>query len=263
MAFIIRMQANVIEPNLQEEWVGLGEMRRFSGRSRIVSWARPSLNTLHLCFWEESPPYSYLWWLASSPRLLGFLPQTLPCKSVQFSHSVVSDSLRPQEPQHTRPPCTSNSRSPPKPMSIESMMPSNHLILCCPLILLPSIFPSIRVFSNESALHIRWPKYWSFSINISPSNKHPIKWCSKFSKPGFNSTWTVNFQIFKLDLEKTEEPEIKLSISVGSSKRWETSRKISTSALMTMPKPLTVWITTNCGKFWKRWEYQTTWPASW
>ena len=66
-----------------------------------------------------------------------------------------------------------NSRSPPKPMSIESVMPSNHLILCRPLLLLPSIFPSIRVFSNESALHIRWPKYWSFSFNISPSNGHP------------------------------------------------------------------------------------------
>ena len=58
-------------------------------------------------------------------------------------------------------------------MSIESMMPSNHLILCCPLLLLPSIFSSIRVFSNESALHIRRPKYWSFSFNISPSNEHP------------------------------------------------------------------------------------------
>ena len=58
-------------------------------------------------------------------------------------------------------------------MSIKSMMPSNHLILCCPLLLLPSIFPSIRGFSNESALHIRWPKYWSFSFNISPSNGHP------------------------------------------------------------------------------------------
>ena len=65
-----------------------------------------------------------------------------------------------------------NSRSSPKPMSIESVMPSNHLILCCPLLLLPSIFPSIRVFSNESVLHIRWPKYWSFSFNISPSNEH-------------------------------------------------------------------------------------------
>ena len=66
-----------------------------------------------------------------------------------------------------------NSLSPPKPMSIESVMPSNHLILCRHLLLLPSIFPSIRVFSNESALRMRWPKYWSFSFNISPSNKHP------------------------------------------------------------------------------------------
>ena len=66
-----------------------------------------------------------------------------------------------------------NSRSPPKTMSTESVMPSNHLILCHPLLLLPSIFPSIRVFSNESGLHIRWPKFWSFSFNISPSNEHP------------------------------------------------------------------------------------------
>ena len=65
-----------------------------------------------------------------------------------------------------------NSRSPPKPMSIKSVMPSNHLILCHPL-LLPSIFPSIRVFSNESALRMRWPKYWSFTFSISPSNEHP------------------------------------------------------------------------------------------
>jgi len=64
-----------------------------------------------------------------------------------------------------------NSRRPPKPMSIVLVMPSNHLILCHPLPLLPSIFPSIRVFSNESAICIRWPKYWSFSFNISPSNK--------------------------------------------------------------------------------------------
>ena len=63
--------------------------------------------------------------------------------------------------------------SPPKPKSIESMMPSNHLILCRPLLLLPSIFSSIRVFSNESAHRIRWPKHWSFSFNISPSSEHP------------------------------------------------------------------------------------------
>ena len=66
-----------------------------------------------------------------------------------------------------------NSQSPPKPVSIESVMLSNHLILCFPLILLPSIFPSIRAFSNESLLPIRWPKYWSFSFNISSSNEHP------------------------------------------------------------------------------------------
>ena len=65
-----------------------------------------------------------------------------------------------------------NSQSLPKLMSIESVMPSSHLIFCCPLLLLPSIFPSIRVFSDESALHIRWPKYWSFSFSISPSNEH-------------------------------------------------------------------------------------------
>ena len=75
--------------------------------------------------------------------------------------------------------------------------------------------------------------------------------------------WTVNFQMFKLVLEKAEEPEIKLPTSAGSSKKQESSRKISISALLTRPKPLTVWITINCGKFWKRWEYQTTWPASW
>ena len=89
------------------------------------------------------------------------------------------------------------------------------------------------------------------------------KKCSKFLKPGLNDTWTANFQMFKLDLEKAEEPEIKLPISIGSSKNQESSRKISTSAFLTTPKLLTVWITTNYGKFFKRWEYQTTWPAPW
>ena len=90
-----------------------------------------------------------------------------------------------------------------------------------------------------------------------------VNWCLKFSKPGFNNTWTVNFQMFKLVLEKAEEPEIKLPISAGSSKKQERSRKTSISALLTTPEPSTVWITINCGKFWRRWEYQTTWPASW
>ena len=93
--------------------------------------------------------------------------------SVQFSHSVVSNSLRPHESQQTRPPCPSQTPGvPPKPMSIESVMSPNHFILCCTLLLLPSIFPRIRVFSNESALCIRWPKYWSFSFSISPSNEY-------------------------------------------------------------------------------------------
>ena len=70
-------------------------------------------------------------------------------------------------------PSITNSRSLPKLISIESVMPSNYHILCCPLLLLPSIFPNIRVFTNESILRIRWPKYWSFSFNISPSNEHP------------------------------------------------------------------------------------------
>ena len=77
------------------------------------------------------------------------------------------------------------------------------------------------------------------------------------------SMLTVNFQMFKLDLEKAEESEIKLPTSVGWSKKQESSRKISTFTLLTMTKPLTVWIKTNYGKFLKRWEYQTTSPASW
>ena len=79
----------------------------------------------------------------------------------------------------------------------------------------------------------------------------------------FSNTWTMSFQMFKLVLEKAEEPEIKLPTSAGSSKKQESSRETCISASLTMPKPLTVWITINCGKFWKRWEYQTTWPASW
>ena len=97
----------------------------------------------------------------------------LQFSSVQFSRSVVSDSLRPHELQHAKPPCPS-----PTPeftqthTSIESVMPSSHLILCCPL-LLPPIPRSITVFSNESTLRMRWPKYWSFSLSIIPSKEHP------------------------------------------------------------------------------------------
>ena len=93
--------------------------------------------------------------------------------SVQFSRSVVSDSLRPHESQHARPPCSS-----PTPGVYSNSCPLSrwchptNLILSRPLLLPPSVFPSIRVFSNESVLCIRWPKYWSFSVSISPSNEH-------------------------------------------------------------------------------------------
>ena len=94
--------------------------------------------------------------------------------SVQFSRSVVSDSLQPHKLQHARPPCPSPTPGVhSKLMSIESVMPSSHLILCRPLLLLPPIPPRIRVFPNESTLHIRCPKYWSFSFSIIPSKEHP------------------------------------------------------------------------------------------
>ena len=94
--------------------------------------------------------------------------------SVQFSSSVVSDSLRPHELQHARASLSiTNAWSSLQLMSIESVMPSSHLILCHPLLLLFPIPPSIRVFSSESILHMRCPKYWSFSFSICPSNEHP------------------------------------------------------------------------------------------
>ena len=92
--------------------------------------------------------------------------------SVQFSCSVVADSATPWTAARQASLSISNSWSLLKLMSIESVMPSNHLIFCHPLLLPPSIFPSIRVFSNESVLHIRWPKFWSFSFSISPSNEY-------------------------------------------------------------------------------------------
>ena len=97
--------------------------------------------------------------------------------TTQFSSLQLLSRVRlfatPWIPAHQASLSITISRSSPKPMSTESVMPSNHLILCHPLFLSPSVFPSIRVFSNESALYIRWPKYWSFSFSISPSNEHP------------------------------------------------------------------------------------------
>ena len=120
----------------------------------------------------------------------------------------------------------------------------------------------------------QWPQDWKRSVFIPKkgnakecSNNHTIAHISHASKvklkmPGFNSTWTVNFQMFKLDLEKAEQPQIKLPTSVGWLKKQESSRKTPTSALFIKPKPSTVWITTSCGKFFKRCEYHT-WPAFW
>ena len=93
-------------------------------------------------------------------------------QSVQFSCWVEYDSLWPHGLQHTRLQSKTISWSLLRLMSIKKVMPSNHLILCCPLLLLPSSFPSIRVFSNELVFPIRWPKYWSFSFNISPSHEY-------------------------------------------------------------------------------------------
>ena len=96
-------------------------------------------------------------------------------RSVQFSYTVVSDSLRPRELKHARLLCPSQFPEVcSELMSFDSVMPSNRLVLCCPLLLLPSIFPSIRVFSSELAFPIRWPKYWSFSFSISPSHSRLI-----------------------------------------------------------------------------------------
>ena len=117
-------------------------------------------------------------------------PKEAPVSSVQsLSRVWLCDPMN-----HSTPPSLSitNFRSPPKPTSIESMMPSNHLILCRPLLLLPSIFPSIRVFSNESALRIRWPKNWSFSLNISPSNEGQRRH-GPVQTPVFKSGWHSQF----------------------------------------------------------------------
>ena len=115
----------------------------------------------------------------------------------------------------------------------------------------------------------QWPQEWKRSVFIPIPKKGNDKECSnyrtialishaskimlKILKRGFSNTWIVNFQMFKLVLEKAEEPEIKLPTPAGSSKKQESSRKTSISALLTMPKPLTVWITMNCVKFWKIW----------
>ena len=119
----------------------------------------------------------------------------------------MSDSLRPHEPQHARPPCPSPT---PGVHHDGDAISSNHLILCHPLLLLPSVFPNIRVFSNESALRIKCPKYWSFSFNISPSNEHPglicfrMDWLDLLAVQGtlrvFSNTTVKKHQVFSAQL---------------------------------------------------------------
>ena len=148
----------------------------------LVSWPRikPLQQKLSLNHWtaREGPRYFFYKW-----------PER-EFSSVQFSHSVLSDSLWPHEPQHARPPCplpTPGVHPNPCPLC-RWCLQSSHPLLS--LLLLPSIFPSIRVFSNESALRIRWPKYWSFSFNISPTNEHPglipfrMDWLDLFAVQG-------------------------------------------------------------------------------
>ena len=119
----------------------------------------------------------------------------------------------------------------------------------------------------------QWPQDWKRSVSIPIPKKGNTKECSNYHTIAFISyaskvmlkilQGSLNLQMFKLDSEKAEEPEVKLPISAGSLKKLESSRKTSISALLTMPKPWTVWITINYGKLVKRQEYQTTWPASW
>ena len=134
-------------------------------------------NTLHSFTWSALPLWLLRFLYASSLSSVQLLSHVWLCVTPWTAACQAFLSI-------------TNSRSTPKPMSIESVMPSNHLILCRPLLLLPSIFPSIRVFSNESALRIRWPKYWSFSFNISSSNEHPglisfrMDWLDLFTAQG-------------------------------------------------------------------------------
>ena len=152
-------------------------------------------------YWEGS--LCILWILNHYPKYCGFSLQFSSVQSLSRVQLFATQWIAAHQPSLS----ITNSRSPPKPMSIESMMPSSHLILGRPLLFLPSVFPSIRVFSNESALHIRW------------------------------NTMVNYIHLFG---------------------NW-----IRVCYILTMPKLLTVWISINCRKFWKRWEYQTTWPASW
>ena len=142
------------------------------------------LQRSRVCPWQNREAGTSGNWKSCLIHCTNFIPSCLSslhppcwCQShnccLLFSLQVISDSLRPHGLQHIRLTCPSPSPGVcPKLISIALVMPCNHLILCHPFLLLPSIFPSIRVFSNESAVRIRWPKYWSFGFSISPSNEY-------------------------------------------------------------------------------------------
>ena len=183
--------------------------------------------------------------------------------SVQFSHSVMSDSLQPQGLWHSRPPCTSltpgiYSNSSPlshwcHPTISYSVIPFSSCLQSFPA---SGSFPMSQLFiSGGQSIGV------SASASVFPMNTRdwsPLGWTSWISLQSkglsrvFFNTLFWKHQFFSVK-----------PTSAGSSKKQESSRKTSASALLTIPKSLTVWITINCGKFWKRCEYQTTWPASW
>ena len=147
-------------------------------------------NTLHY-FCLGNPMDREAWWATQS------------ISSVQLL-SCVRLFVTPCSAAHQASLSITNSQSLLKPISFELLMPSNHLILCCPLLVLPSIFPSIRVFSSESTLHIRWPKYWSFSLNIRPSNEYlgliSFRMKSKALSTVFSNTTAQKHQFFGIQL---------------------------------------------------------------
>ena len=174
--------------------------------------------------------------MSSSPTSCG----NLLYNSFQFS------SVQSLSPQHARPPCPSPTPELLKLMSIDSVMPSSHLILCHPLFLLPPIPPSIRVFSNESALRIRWPKYWSFSSSISPSNEHPglisfrIDWLDLLAVHGtlksllqHHSLKVLILQCSAFFIVQLSHPYVTTGKIIASTRQTFVGKVMSTTALLT------------------------------
>ena len=163
-----------------------------------------------------------------------------------------------------------------KKFNIPWLFKKNGLNLCQQII---NIYYQWHSICQQIWKTQQWPQDWKRSVCIPIPKKGNAKECSnywtialishtskvmlKILQARLQNMWTMNFLMFKLVLEKAEEPEIKLPTSTRSLKKQESPSKTSISALLTMPKPLTAWVTINCGKFWKRWEYQSTWPASW